>query len=69
MELVQIIIKNIVVLSGVIFASIAIHRFLYFQGVVNFEFNRVDRIKKLFTISFYTHLASVVSFVIIATIK
>lgn len=65
MELVNLITKTLVVLTGTIFITIAIHRFLIYHGIINFEFKRVDRIKKIFTVSFYSHLISIASFIVL----
>lgn len=62
------ILKTTVALSGVIFILIAVHRFLYYYGIINLEFKRVDRIKRLFTISFITHMASLILFTLISVL-
>ena len=56
--------KYLVALSGVVFALIVLHKVLFYWGVINFEFKRPDRIKKLFEISFWTHMISLVIFLI-----
>jgi hypothetical protein len=68
-EMIGALVQILMVLSATIFAGIALHRALYYHGIINFEFNRVDRIKRLFDISFVVHMVSVLAFLIINILK
>lgn len=61
----MLLLKYLIAQSGVIFYIITVHRVLYYHGLINFEFKRVDRIKKLWTISFIFHMISLLSFLIV----